>query len=153
MLLLALPVALGLPLPDSPVAGGLVSELGGGLDGLAEADAVAGGLDVAGVVVGEAAADDCGHDEIGVGRWFRAAVEAADPAPPAAAWPLRPEAAGPVTLVELLPSKADDTDEPSAWRSGGTEARTTPTANTAQARARAGLIRPTRQPCCGPRGA
>ena len=68
MLLLALPVALGLPLPDSPVAGGLVSELGGGLDGLAEADAVAGGLDVAGVVVGEAAADDCVHDEIGVGR-------------------------------------------------------------------------------------
>ena len=152
MLLLALPVALGLPLPDSPVAG-LVSELGGGLDGLAEAGALAGGLDVAGVVVGKAAADDCGHGEIGVGRWFRAAVEAADPAPPAAAWPLRSEAAGPVTLVALLPSKADDTDELTAWRSGGTEARTTPTANTAQARAMAGLIRPARQPCCGPRRA
>jgi len=88
VLLLALPVALGLPLPDSPVAG-LVSELDGGLDGLAEADAVVGRLDMAGVVVGEAAADDCGHDEIGAVRWFRAAVEAADPAPPAAAWPLR----------------------------------------------------------------
>src|ERR1017187_1307534 len=65
----------------------------------------------------------------------------------------RSDAAGPVTLVALLPSKADDTDELTAWRSGGTEARTTPTANTAQARAMAGLIRPARQPCCGPRRA
>jgi hypothetical protein len=149
-LLLALLVALGLGLSESPAAG-LVSGLGDGLDGLAEADVVAGGFDVAADVVGEAAADDCGQDAIGVGRWFPVAADGADPAPLAAAWPPRPAAAGLVTLVELLPSKAADTDELTAWRSGGTEASTTPTANTAQARAMAGLIRAARQPCCTPR--
>ncbi len=111
-LLLVLSDGLGLPLSEGPTAG-LVSGLGNGLDGLTVGDAVAGGLAVADVVAGEAA-DDCGQDEIGVGRWFLAAAGGTDPAPPAAAWPPGPAAAGLVTLVELWPSKAADTDESSA---------------------------------------
>jgi hypothetical protein len=82
-LLLALLVALGLALPESSTAG-LVSWLGAGLDGLAESDVVAGGLDVTDVEVAEAAADDCGQGAIGAGRCFPGAADAAAPAPPPA---------------------------------------------------------------------
>jgi hypothetical protein len=159
-LLLGLLVAVELPLPAEPLgpAAGLVTELGGELGGeLDGLDVVAAGLDELGVDWGEAEADDCEHDASGVGLCL--AVVSYDPAPPAGAWPLRPGGAGLVALVPLLtskvPSKAADTDEVTAWRNGGTEARTTPTANTAQARAMAGLIRPSRQSlgCCGVRRA
>jgi hypothetical protein len=162
-LLLGLLVAVALPLPAEPLgpAAGLVAELGGELDGelggLDGPDAVAAGPDELGVDWGEADADDCEHDASGVGLCL--AVVASDPPPPAGAWPLRPGGAELAALAPLLtlkvPSKAADTDEVNAWRSGGTEARTTPTANTAQARAMAGLIRPSRQSlgCCGVRRA
>jgi hypothetical protein len=154
-LLLGLLVAVGLPLPARPLCptAGLVD----GLGELAEAAAVATGPDELGVDWGEADADDCEHDASGVGGCL--AVLAYDPAPPAGAWPLRPGGAELVALAALLtskvPSKAADTDEVNACRSGGTEARTTPIANTAQARAMAGLIRPSRQflGCCGVRRA
>jgi hypothetical protein len=132
---------------------GLAGELGGGVDGPGETGAVTEGLDEAGVLLAEGVADDCVHDASGVGRRRWAAVEAEPSAPPAAAWPPRPEAVGLAALVELVPSKAAATDELTACRSGGTEARTTPTANTTQARAMAGLIRPTRQSRCGLRPA
>jgi hypothetical protein len=145
---LALLAVLALPL-DSP-GEGLTVEPGEAPDAVDVADVVGVGLDEAGV--GVAVGDDCGHDAIGDGRWCRAAVvEEYTPPPPAAAWPLWPGAAGLVAPLELIPSKADATDELSACRSGGTEAMTTPTANTAQATAIAGLIRPTRQSRCGPR--
>ncbi len=143
-LLLALLVALGLPLPDTSVAG-LAGELGGGVDGPGEVGAVVEGLDEAGVLLAEGVAEDCAHDASGVGRRCWAAVDPELPAPPAAVWPPRPAAVGLVALVELVPSKAAATDELTACRSGGTDARTTPTANIAQARAIAGLIRPARQ--------
>jgi hypothetical protein len=158
-LLLVLLVGVGLPLPVGPLdpSAGLVGELGGELAGLPETDVTVAGLDELGDDEGAADADDCEHDASGVGRCL--AVVAVDPAPPAGAWPLRPGGAELVALAPLLtsnvPSKAADTDEVTAWRSGGTEARTTPTANTAQARAMAGLIRPSRQSldCCGVRRA
>jgi hypothetical protein len=141
---LVLLAALALPL-DSP-GEGLTVEPGEAPDAVDVADVVGLGL------VGVAAGDDCGHDVIGDGRWCRAAaVEEYTPPPPAAAWPLWPGAAELVAPLELIPSKADATDELSACRSGGTEAMTTPIANTAQATAIAGLIRPTRQSRCGPR--
>jgi hypothetical protein len=149
VLLLALLVALGLPLPDTSAAGRLAGELAGGVDGPGEVGAVVAGLDEAGALLAEGVADDCVHDASGVGRRRSAAVEAEPPAPPAAAWPPRPEAVGLVALVELVPSKTAATDELTACRSGGTEARTTPITNTTQARAMAGLIRPTRQSHCG----
>jgi hypothetical protein len=151
-LLVGLPLLAALALPlDSP-GEGLTVEPGEAPDAVDVADVVGVGLDEAGVGVGVAVGDDCGHDAIGDGRWCRAAVvEEYTPPPPAAAWPLWPGAAGLVAPLELIPSKADATDELSACRSGGTEAMTTPTANTAQATAIAGLIRPTRQSRCGPR--
>jgi len=52
-------------------------------------------------------------------------------------------------LADFWPVKTDETEELSAERSGGTEAKTTPTANTAQPRAIAGLISASRQsPAC-----
>jgi hypothetical protein len=69
----------------------------------------------------------------------------ADPAPPARARPPPPAAAEPGVFAALWPSSAADTDEVSASRSGGTEARTAPAANTAQASAIAGLISASRQ--------
>ncbi len=162
VLLLALVVATGLPLPVRPLdaSAGLMGELAGELAGLAGtvADAVAAGPDELGVDGGEANAEACEHDASGVGLCL--AVVACDPAPPvpAGAWPLRPGGAEPAVLAPPLtskvPSKAADTDEVTAWRSGGTEARTTPTANTAHARAMAGRIRLSRQfhGCCGVRG-
>jgi hypothetical protein len=136
-LTLSLGLTVALPLPEA----GLVGELGGGVDGLV------GGLDgldalVAGV--GEADADGCAQDETGAGDGRFAAVVPAPRAPPRTLPPL-PAAAELAALLELVPSSTLDTDELSAVRSVGTEANTTPTANTAQASAMAGLISASRQ--------
>jgi len=130
-LLLALLVALGLGCRKA--RGRLVSGLGDGLDGLARPTSCR-GFDVAPTWWGSAA-DDCGQDAIGVGRWFQSR-------PTARSSPL----AAPGRHGQLRPGwsrwwssavEGADTDELTAWRSGGTEASTTPTANTAQARAMA----------------
>jgi hypothetical protein len=136
-LTLPLGLTVALPLPEA----GLVGELGGGVDGLV------GGLDgldalVAGV--GEADADGCAQDETGAGDGRCAAVVPAPRAPPRTLPPLL-AAAELAALLELVPSSTLDTDELSAVRSVGTEANTTPTANTAQASAMAGLISASRQ--------
>ena len=117
---------------------GLVGELGGDVERVDVAD----GEDDE---VGEAAADDCGQDAIGVG-WLGVAGVVAAPAPPARALPPPPPAAAElVALGAFWPSRAADTDEVSASRSGATVARTAPAANTAQASAIAGLISASRQ--------
>jgi hypothetical protein len=158
----ALPVAFGLVLPlglvlslglavelalalELALAGavGLAGELGGGVEGVVRVEAADGDTDELGDEVGEAA-DDCRQDVIGVG-WRCAADVVSDPAPPVRARPPPPAAAEPGVLAALWPSRAADTDEVSAWRSGGTEARTAPAANTAQASAIAGLISASRQ--------
>jgi hypothetical protein len=158
----ALPVALGLPLTFGlllplglalelvlalelalPGAVGLAGELGGGVDGVDRVDGADGDTDELGDEV-DGAADDCGQDPIGVG-WLRAADVVSDPAPPVRARPPPPAAEGPDVFAALWPSRAADTVEVSAWRSGGTEARTAPAANTAQASAIAGLISASRQ--------
>jgi hypothetical protein len=144
---LALLLTLGLPLPDVPVVG-LGGGLGGGVDGPGEVTTEAEGLDEAGVLLAEGVADDCVQDASGVSRG-RGAAAAEPAAAPAAPGPLWPGAAGLVGRGELVPSKAASTDALNACRSGGTEARTTPMAKTTQARAMAGLIRPTRQSRCG----
>ena len=152
----AVPVALGLLLPlglalpleltlELALAGavGLVGELGGGVDGVDRVDVADGEADELDDEAG-GAADDCGQDPIGVG-WRCAADVVSDPAPPVRARPPPPAAAGPDVFAALWPSRAADTVEVSAWRSGGTEASTAPAANTAQASAIAGLISASRQ--------
>jgi hypothetical protein len=156
----ALPVAFGLLVPLGLVlalglvlelwltdAVGLAGELGGGVDGVDSvdlADGEAGEVDDEDEDEDDGAAEVCGQDPIGVGWWFAADVVSA-PAPPVRARPPPPAAAGLDVLAALRPSRAADTDEVSAWRSGGTEARTAPAANTAQASAIAGLISASRQ--------
>jgi hypothetical protein len=140
-LTLSLGLTVALPLPEA----GLAGELGGGVDGLV------GGLDgldglVAGV--GEADADGCAQDETGAGDGRFTAVVPAPRAPPRTLPPL-PAAAELAALLELVPSSTLDTDELSAVRSVGTEANTTPTANTAQANAMAGLSSASRQSLTG----
>jgi len=134
---LGLEVGLGLKL-GLGLEVGLVGELGGDVERVDVAD----GEDDE---VGEAAADDCGQDAIGVG-WLGVAGVVAAPAPPARALPPPPPAAAElVALGAFWPSRAADTDEVSASRSGATVARTAPAANTAQASAIAGLISASRQ--------
>jgi len=116
------------------LAGELVGELGGDVDGVDEADGE-------GDEVAEAAADNCGQDAIGVG-WLAAGV-VSDPALPVRALP--PPAAELDALGACWPSRAADTDEVSALRSGAMVARTAPATNTAQASAIAGLISASRQ--------
>jgi hypothetical protein len=87
---------------------GLAAELGGGVDGVDVAGGEAGELDNE---AGEAAADDCGQDAIGVGGC--AAEVGTDPAPPVRALP-PPPAAEVDALGVFWPSRADDTDEVSA---------------------------------------
>jgi hypothetical protein len=135
---LALTLSVGLPaeplLPLAGLAGGLA---GGGDEMLGELD----GLDAGG---GEAAAEDSGHIT-GVGRWCLAAAVLAPAATPRGLPPPPPADPGLDALVVPWPFSTLDTDELSAWRSGGTEARTTPTAKTAQPRAMAGLSSASRQ--------
>ena len=128
-----LPLGLGLELGLAGAVG-LAGELGGGVGGVDEAD----GEDDE---IGEAAAEDCGQDEIGVG-WVGAGV-VSDPAPPVRALP--PPAAELDALGACWPSRAADTDEVSALRSGAEAARTAPATKTAQASAIAGLISASRQ--------
>ena len=139
---LAVELALALELALAGAVG-LAGELGGGVEGVVRVEAADGDTDELGDGVGEAA-DDGGQDGIGVGS-CRAPAVVADPAPPAKARPPPPAAAELGVLAALWPSRAAETDEVSAWRSGGTEARTAPAANTAQASAIAGLISASRQ--------
>ena len=142
VLTLGLAVELGLA-----GAVGLAGELGGGVDGVDRVDVADG---EAGELDDEAgrAVDDGTQDGTGVG-WARAADVVSDPAPPARVRPPPPAAAELGVFAALWPSRAADTDEVSAWRSGGTEASTAPAANTAQASAIAGLIRASRQSLAG----
>jgi hypothetical protein len=126
-----------------PVAFGLAGELGGGVDGVVRVEAADDDTDELVDEAGEAA-DDGEQDAIGA-DWRCAADVGADPAPPVRARPPPPGAAELGVFAALWPSSAADTDEVSAWRSGGTEARTAPAANTAQASAIAGLISASRQ--------
>jgi hypothetical protein len=137
-LTLSLGLTVALPLPEA----GLAGELGGGVDGLV------GGLDGLVAGVGEADADGCAQDETGAGDGRFTAVVPAPRAPPRTLPPL-PAAAELAALLELVPSSTLDTDELSAVRSVGTEANTTPTANTAQASAMAGLSSASRQSLTG----
>jgi hypothetical protein len=147
LLVLALPLGLAdaLLLPAAGLDGGLdavgdgVTEAGaealGELAELADAVAVDGGD-----------ADDCGHDEIGVGAWcFAAVVRAAATPPLPSACPAPPAAGAPAELADGRLLSTLDTDEATAWRSGGTEASTMPATNTAQATAMAGLSTAIRQ--------
>jgi len=149
LLVLALALPLGLAGALLLPAAGLDGELDAVGDGvtearaealaelaeLADADAVPGGD-----------ADDCGHDEIGVGAWrFAPVVRAAATPPLPSACPPPPAAGAPAELADGWLLSTPDTDEATAWRSGGTEASTTPTTNTAQATAMAGLSTATRQ--------
>jgi hypothetical protein len=145
-LLLGLGLALELGLAfELALAGavGLAGELGGGVDGVDRVDGADGEADELDGEVG-GAADGCGQEAIGVG-WRCGADVVSVPAPPVRARPPPPAAAELGVFAALWPSRAAETDEVSAWRSGGTEARTAPAANTAQARAIAGLISATRQ--------
>jgi hypothetical protein len=92
--------------------------------------------------VGEVAADDGGQDTISAG-WLAAGV-VTDPAPPVRALP-PPPAAELDALGVFWPSRAADTDEVSASRSGAKLARTAPATKIAQASAIAGLISASRQ--------
>lgn len=149
LLVLALPLGLAgaLLLP----AAGLDGELDAVGDGVTEARAEAlaelaelAGADAEAEAGGDA--DDCGHDEIGVGAWrFAPVVRAAATPPLPSACPPPPAAGAPAELADGWLLSTPDTDEATAWRSGGTEASTTPTTNTAQATAMAGLSTATRQ--------
>jgi hypothetical protein len=147
LLALALALVLGLLLV---LAGALlppVAGLDGGLDavgdGVTEAEALA---ELAELVVGEGDAEACGHDEIGVGAWcFAAVVPPAATPPLPSACPPPPAAGVPAGLADGRLLSTPVTDEATAWRSGGTEASTIPTTNTAQATAIAGLSTAIRQ--------
>jgi hypothetical protein len=117
---------------------GLTGELGGGVAGV---DVAGDETDALDGEVGETADDDGGQDTISAG-WLAAGV-VTDPAPPVRALP--PPAAELAALVAFWPSRAADTDEVSASRSGAKLARTAPATNTAQASAIAGLISASRQ--------
>lgn len=144
-LALALPLALALALVLAaellpPVAGlgEEVGELGGGVGELVAV------LDVLADGVGEGDAGDDEHDAATAGVGWSAAVVFGPTAPPRGLPPPPWLGALPV-LADFWPPRTLDTDELSAERSGGTEAKTTPTANTAQPRAMAGLISASRQ--------
>jgi hypothetical protein len=115
-----------------------------------EAEALAELEELAGAV-GDGDADACGQDEIGVGSWCFAAVVpvAGTPPPLPSACPPPPAAGVPAELADFWLLRTPDTDEATAWRSGGTEASTTPTTNTAQATAMAGLSMAIRQSRAG----
>lgn len=136
-----LALAVGPPLPDD----GLVSELGGEVDGLVGGcEGVIVGLGEPGVGVGEGETDDGEHDTSGVGSFRAAEVVAATPLGPVPLPKALPPLPGPAELAALAawwPSRASDTDE----RNGGTAARTTPTAKTATPIAIAGLSSASRQ--------
>jgi hypothetical protein len=139
----ALAVLLALPLPVA----GLVGEPGGvtvGVTGgVAEVLARRGEV-VFGVA--EGVGEDSEHDASGVGAWRFAAVVCAPAAPPLpSACPPPAAAAARPELADDWPLSTPDTDEATTWRSGGTEAITTPTINTAQPTAMAGLSSAIRQ--------
>jgi hypothetical protein len=151
VLLLVLALAGALRLADELLlpAAGLDGELDAVGVGVTEAEAdVLAELAELAVAVGEGDADACGHDEIGVGAWcFPAVVRAAvtPPLPLPSAFPPPPAAGAPAELADGWLLSTPYTDEATAWRSGGTEASTMPTTNTAQATAIAGLSTATRQ--------
>ena len=118
---------------------GLTGELGGGVAGV---DVAGDETDALDGEVGEVAADDGGQDTISAG-WLAAGV-VTDPAPPVRALP-PPPAAELDALGVFWPSRAADTDEVSASRSGAKLARTAPATKIAQASAIAGLISASRQ--------
>ncbi len=148
-LALALPLPVGLPLPVP----GLVDETDGVADGLVGVVVGFGELGLASGVA-EGVAEDCRHDASGVGSCSPAGVvpTAAVPLPVPSGVP-PPVAAEPVGPPEgwCLSRTTFDQDVVMAWRNGGTAARTTPTANTAQPTAKAGLSSSSRQSlaCCG----
>jgi hypothetical protein len=155
-LLLGLPLGLAaaLLLPAAGLAGELDVVGVGVIEAEAEADAeVLAELAELTTVEGAGDAEDCGHDEIGVGapRCFAAVVRAAATPPLPSTCPPPPAAAAPgAELADGWLLSTPETDEATAWRSGGTEASTTPTTNTAQATAIAGLsiaIRQSRGRC------
>jgi hypothetical protein len=141
--LLSLGLTLGLGLAGAvELAGGavgLTGELGGGVAGVDVAGDETGALDRE---VGEAPVDD-GDRQGTIGVDWLAAGVVTDPAPPVRALP--PPAAELAALVAFWPSRAADTDEVSASRSGAKLARTAPATKTAQASAIAGLISASRQ--------
>jgi hypothetical protein len=148
LLVLALPLALAgaLRLADALLfpAAGLDGELDAVGVGVTEAEAEV--LAELAAAVGEGDADACGHDEMGVGAWCFAAVVPAVATPPSpSAFPPPPAAGAPAELADGWLLSTPDTDEATAWRSGGTEASTMPATNTAQATAIAGLSTATRQ--------
>jgi len=154
LLALALAVPLELLVALLLPAAGLVGELGA--VGAGVTDGLADGLGLDEVVFGLAAGDaDVEHDAGDDGVWCLAAVVCA-PAPPPlpSARPPPAAPAAPGELADRWPSSTPDTDEVTTWRSGGTEAITTPTTNTAQATAMAGLSSAIRQSparCCARR--
>jgi hypothetical protein len=143
-------VAVGVAVEESLSPGLLLVPVAVGLTGVAGVVVVGVGTGLAGSV-GRAVADDDegdGHTVAGTLVWGAEVTPWVTPPPGAPFWladPFRLGTPPPVLELEI------PTAEPSwtkAWRSGGS-ARTTPTANTAQAAARAGRSRPYRQSRCG----
>jgi hypothetical protein len=144
LLALALPVPVWLPLPVAV----LVDESDGVADGLADGVGGvvvgAGELGLGGVAEGDT--EDEVHD--GSGDALGCPVDvlgAAELLPLPNGWPAPFAEAAPTGPAELEPPEITPTEALMAARSGGTEARSTPTANTAQPIAIAGLSSTSRQ--------
>jgi hypothetical protein len=142
--LLSLGLTLGLGLAGAvELAGGAVGLTGELVGGVAGVDVAGDETDALDGEFGEAAADDGDRQGTISAGWLAAGV-VTDPAPPVRALP-PPAAAELDALGVFWPSRAADTDEVSASRSGAKLARTAPATNTAQASAIAGLISASRQ--------
>jgi hypothetical protein len=142
--------AVGLPLPLT----GMVGEPDGVADGLvagvAAGDGVLAGFSelASGFAAAEAEAGEHVANGVGSSRPAGVVPTAAVPLPLPSGLP-PPADADVGAPAAWWPSRTLDQEALMAWRSGGTEASTTPTANTAQPSAMAGLSSSSRQsPAC-----